>query len=112
LPDVDVLAVDDENSVAPLRVHVETRLEVAGCAGCGTRACLKDRREVSLVDLPAFGRPAVLVWHKRRWSCPDADCPVGTFTEIDRRIAAPRARLTDRAGRWVTAQVGRAGRTV
>jgi hypothetical protein len=67
---------------------------------------------VALVDLPAFGRPAVLVWHKRRWRCPDPDCDVGSFTEIDARIAAPRARVTDRAGRWVTAQVGRDGRSV
>ena len=112
LPDVNVLAVDDENPAAPLRVHVETRVEVAGCAGCGTRAQLKDRRGVSLVDLAAFGRRAVLVWHKRRWSCPDEHCEVGTFTEVDRRIAAPRAKLTDRATRWATVQVGRAGRTV
>ena len=113
LPDVNVLGVDDdEERAVPLRVHVETRVEVVGCVGCGTRARLKDRREVSLVDLAAFGRPAVLVWHKRRWSCPDEHCAVGTFTEIDRRIAAPRAKLTDRAGRWVTLQVGRAGRTV
>jgi hypothetical protein len=65
-----------------------------------------------LVDLAAFGRPAVLVWDKRRWSCPEADCAVGTFTEVDRRIAAARAKLTDRAGRWATVHVGRLGRTV
>ena len=112
LPDVNVLAVDDDDPAAPLRVHVETRAVLVGCGGCGTRAQLKDRRPVALVDLAAFGRPAVLVWHKRRWSCPEADCAVGTFTEVDRRIAAPRAKMTDRAGRWVTVQVGRLGRTV
>jgi hypothetical protein len=53
-----------------LRVHVETVAEVVGCAGCGTRAWLKDQRPVELVDLPAFGRPAVLVWHKRRCEAP------------------------------------------
>lgn len=111
LPDVNVLAVDDDPT-APLRVHVETRAVLVGCGGCGTRAQLKDRRDVALVDLAAFGCPAVLVWHKRRWSCPEADCPVRTFTEVDRRIAAPRAKMTDRAGRWVTIQVGRMGRTV
>ncbi len=112
LPDVNVLAVDDDDPTAPLRVHVETRAVLVGCGGCGTRAQLKDRRRVALVDLAAFGRPAVLVWDKRRWSCPEADCLVGTFTEIDRRIAAPRAKMTDRAARWVTVQVGRLGRTV
>jgi transposase len=65
-----------------------------------------------LVDLPAFGRPAVLVWHKRRWRCPESDCEVGTWTETDPRIAAVRSKVTDRAGRWVTGQVGRDGRAV
>ena len=67
---------------------------------------------MELVDLPVFGRPARLVWRKHRWSCPDAACPLGSFTATDVRIAAPRLALTDRAGRWVTAQVGRSGRTV
>ena len=111
LPDVNVLAVDDQAG-APLRVHVETVEVVTGCAGCGTRAWVKDRPEVALTDLPAFGRPAVLVWHKRRWSCPDVDCDTKTWTEQAPRVAAVRAGMTDRAGRWVTAQVGREGRTV
>ncbi len=112
LPDVNVRGVDDTDPTAPLRVHIETTAEMAGCSSCGTRARLKDRRPVALVDLAAFGRPAVLVWHKRRWCCPDADCEVKTFTETAPRIAAPRARVSDRAGRWMTAQVGRAGRPV
>ena len=73
---------------------------------------MKDRAEVALVDLPAFGRPAVLVWHKRRWRCPDTDCAIGTWTEQAPTIAAARARVTDRAGRWVCGQVGRDGRSV
>lgn len=87
-------------------------MAVTGCAGCGTRARVKDRSAVALVDLPAFGHPAVLVWHKRRWRCPDADCATATWTEQAPSIAAARARVTDRAGRWVTAQVGRDGRSV
>src|SRR5690606_10970384 len=35
-----------------------------------------------------------------------------TWTETDPRVAPARAAMTDRAGRWVTAQVGREGRTV
>jgi transposase len=111
LPEIAVLGVHDEPD-QPLRVHVETVVELEGCSGCGTRAWLKDRRPVALVDLAAFGRPAVLVWHKRRWRCPDLDCEVGTWTETDPRIAAARSKVTDRAGRWVTAQVGRDGRAV
>ena len=72
LPRVRVLAVERE----PLRVHVETRREgVEQCALCGTPARVKDRDRVSLTDLPCFGRRAVLVWHKRRWHCPERSCP-------------------------------------
>jgi hypothetical protein len=73
---------------------------------------LKERPVVTLVDLPVFGRPARLVWHKRRWRCPSPACPLGSFTAEDVRIAAPRLALTDRAGRWVTFQVGGNGRSV
>jgi transposase len=105
LPEVRVFGVEDEPGV-PLRVHVETSSAVAGCTACGTRAWLKDQRPVALVDLPAFGRPAVLVWHKRRWRCPERACAVKTFTEAQPAIAAARAGVTDRAGRWMTRQVG------
>ena len=112
LPAVNVLAVDDDDPAGPLRVHVETTATTVACRSCGTKARVKDRRQVALVDLPAFGRRAVLVWHKRRWCCPDVDCETKTFTEVDARIAASRAKVTDRAGRHVTARVGRDGRTV
>ena len=105
LPAIAVVGVEDVGGEA-LRVHVETTATVVGCAGCGTRAWSKDQRPVTLVDLPAFGRPAVLVWHKRRWRCPDPACDVGSFTEHHPEIAAPRAGVTDRAGRWMTDQVG------
>lgn len=111
LPDINVVGVEDQPD-EPLRVLVETIVEIEGCAGCGTRAWVKDRPPVELVDLPVFGRPAVLVWRKRRWRCPEPACEVGTWTEVDPRIAPARAAMTDRAGRWVTLQVGREGRTV
>ena len=68
---------------------------------------------------PRAGRPAVLrasqtrlVWRKRRWRCADDECAIGSWTEEDRRIAAPRMAMTDRAWRWVTEQVGRHARSV
>lgn len=39
--------------------------------------------------------------------CPDSGCPVGSFVEQDERIAAPRAKLTERACRWATEQLRR-----
>jgi transposase len=42
------------------------------------------------------GRVARLVWRKRRWRCPDDDCPVGSWTEQSEVIGA-RSSLTERA---------------
>jgi transposase len=110
---VTILGVVDLLPTAPIGVHVETRLEgPVRCGSCATTATIKDRDTVRLVDLPAFGRPARLVWRKRRWRCANRDCAVGSWTELAPAIAAPRLKLTDRAGRWVTGQVGRHGRTV
>jgi transposase len=111
LPDVNVLAVDDQPG-QPLRVHVETCLPRPSCGGCGSPAWVKDRPVVELVDLPCFGRPARLVWRKHRWVCPSRSCAVLSWTGEDSRIASARVTMTDRAGRWVTAQVGQRGRTV
>jgi transposase len=111
LPDVKVLGVIDAAGL-PLRVYVESREERPRCARCSGRARVKDRADVVLVDLPAFGRATRLVWRKHRWECTDASCVTGSWTGENWRIAAPRAVMTDRAGRWATVQVGRHGRTV
>ena len=66
-------------------------------------------REVELVDLPVFGRPARLVWRKQRWRCPTCR---RAWTEQDPQIASSRCAMTTRAARWATVQVGRHGRTV
>ncbi len=110
LPAVKVLAVAAPVGQA-LRVTVESRGERPVCEACAL-ARVKDRPVVELVDLPSFGRPARLLWRKHRWFCPTPECVVGSWTGIDERIAAPRLAMTDRAGRWVTEQVGRRGRTV
>jgi transposase len=111
LGDVTVLGATDEPA-GPVRIHVETRGPRPVCPGCGGVVWMKDRRRVELVDLAAFGRPARLVWDKRRWVCPAQDCEIGSFTETAPHITAPRLAMTDRAGRWVTEQVGRRGRPV
>jgi transposase len=111
LPDVNLLGIDDVAG-APLRIHIETRADRPGCGTCGVIAQVKDRPVVGLVDLAAFGRPTRLLWHKRRWCCGDGDCPAGSWTEEETRVAAPRMAMTDRAGRWVTEQVERSARSV
>jgi transposase len=107
LPEVTVLGVTDTGE--RLRVEVETRAERPPCPGCGRRAQVKDRDMVELTDLPCFGTPAVLAWRKTRWWCPQG---CGSFTELAPGIAAARLRITDRAARWATVQVGRHGRPV
>ncbi|MCA1695773.1 MAG: ISL3 family transposase [Actinobacteria bacterium] len=111
LPDVTVLGVVDELG-GPLRVHVETRNECRSCPGCGAGGRVKERPEVELVDLPVFGRQARLVWHKHRLVCVASACAVVSWTVEVPAIASPRLALSDRAGRWVTKQVGGCGRTV
>lgn len=111
LPDVNVLGVVDERDDR-IVVHVETRDARPSCASCAGAGVIKDRPSVELVDLPCFGRATRLVWRKRRWSCPNGTCATGTWTEDVPAIAASRLVMTDRAGRWVTEQVGRHGRTV
>ena len=111
LPDVILLGVADGGD-GPLWVHVETRRTRSACDRCGAPGWSKDRPRVVLVDLAAFGRPVRVVWHKRRYRCSNPQCWRGSWTEQNRRIAAPRLLMTDRAGRWVTRQVGKAGRTV
>jgi transposase len=100
LPAVNVLGVDDEHEDMVV-VHIEARSSAPPCPGCGGSAWVKDRPAVELVDLPCFGRPARLVWHKHRWRCPGADCPVRSWTGEDPRIAPARGAMTDRAGRWL-----------
>ena len=110
LPDVNVNGVGDWPRW--LRIEITRRAQRPRCAGCGGGVHDHGRRDVVLVDLPVFGRPARLVWSKQRWRCPSLNCAVGTWSEVDERIAPARAAITDRAGRWATFQVGRHGRSV
>ena len=106
LGDVEVLGVDDEAG-EPLRVHIRRRAPRPDCGCCGGPLWSNGERDVELVDLPAFGRPARLVWRKRRWRCPDRGCEAGTVTERAPEIAPERERLSTRAGRWATRRAGR-----
>jgi transposase len=88
------------------RLVVQTTATVVGCPGCGVRAQAHGRRTVKARDLPAGGRPVVLVWRKRIWRCREPACEVRTWTE---RVAAirPRAVLTERARAEACRRVGK-----
>lgn len=107
---VRVVGVEDRAGEA-LRVHVRCDDPPAGCSGCGGRVDQKGLERVELVDLAAFGRQTRLVWHKRRWRCAGR-CGAGSWTEQRPGIAPARHRLTTRAGRWATRQVGECARPV
>ena len=106
LGDVEVLGVVDEQG-ASLRIHVRCRAPRPLCSGCGGSLWSNGERRVVLVDLPVLGRPAVLVWHKRRWRCGKVSCEAGYVSERAQQIAPGRALLTSRAARWATRQAGR-----
>ena len=94
-----------------LVVTVETAASVMGCSMCGTRAVAHERMAVAIRDLPCFGRPVRLVWVKRRWRCPDGDCPAKTWTEHSGHVDA-QVVLTRRAGAEACRQVGENARSV
>jgi transposase len=61
-------------------ITIESTADRVGCARCGVRAEAHDRMEVYVRDLPCFGRPARLVWRKRRWRCRERLCDAKTWT--------------------------------
>lgn len=94
-----------------LVIEIETTAEIEGCDRCGRRAQAHDRMVVEIRDLACFGRPARLVWIKRRWRCKDLDCPAKTWTEQNEAVSS-RAALTTRAGIEACRQVGENARPV
>ncbi len=79
-----------------LELLVETTESVTGCPSCGVVVTLHDRQPRWVRDLPAGGRPVVLVWFKRIWRCQESRCAQRTWSERSAAIR-PRAVLTERA---------------
>jgi transposase len=88
------------------QLTVQTTATVVGCIGCGVRVELHGRRTVRVRDLPAGGRPVVLLWCKRIWRCGEPACRVRTWTERAAAIG-PRAVLTERARAEACRRVGK-----
>jgi transposase len=96
---------------AEVVIRVETTATRAFCRTCGVRAEPQDRMRVDMRDLACFGRPARLVWSKRRWRCREPLCPARTWTETSEHVDA-QAVLTRRAGVEACRQVGENARPV
>ena len=98
--------------VKDVELMIEQDIDVVNCPKCSWRARVKERPVVRYVDLPVFGTPMHLAWKKHRMICVNPDCPQGSWTLEDHRIAAKNGLLTTRCAKWVTRQVGEFGRTV
>src|SRR5690606_15706570 len=95
-----------------LVVSVESSPGPVGCPDCGVLATSRGRRRHRLVDIPAFGTPAWMVWVKRTWACREVLCPRGSFSEGDEDLARPRSTWTARARAWAVGQLRREHATV
>lgn len=104
-----VIAVAETDS--EVVIDIETTADFVGCAECGQRAEAQDRMPIAVRDLACFGRPARLVWHKRRWRCRDVGCDAKTWTETVEHVTA-RTVMTRRAGYEACRQVGQNARPV
>ena len=109
LKDVRVLSYARRGPAGEITIEQEVR--DPSCRNCGGRAWVKDRPVVTYFDLPFGGVPITVLWKKHRLICPNASCPVKSFTLGDHRIAAVGCMLTTRAAKWVVKQMG-GGQTV
>jgi transposase len=66
---------------------------------------------VEIRDLECFGRPARLVWNKRRWRCREQLCPAKTWTEHCDHLDA-QIILTRRGGAEACRRLGELARPV
>jgi transposase len=98
-------------TAAEVVIRIETTRQLVGCPCCGVQAVAHERMVVECRDLPVFGRPARLVWSKRRWRCEEALCDAKTWSESSPAFSA-RCLLTRRAGVEACRQVGRNARSV
>ena len=93
--------VDTELVEGELTLSVETPRDLIGCPVCGAVARVKDRRTVTVRDLPTGGTPVIIRWRKRVFECRYALCERKTWTEQHEAIAS-RAVLTERARQWAS----------
>ena len=86
LPGFRVLDVTETDS--EVGMTIETTAVRVACRTGWVRAEAEDRMRVDVRDLACFGRPARLVWSKRRWRCHEPLCPARTWTEASEPVDA------------------------
>ena len=108
---INLLGVDEKPD-GSLTVMIETRNTIQECPRCSCVSKPKERRSQVVTDLAICKRPLHLMWRKRRFLCLNTACLTKSFTEDEPAIANRRLRLTNRASKWATLQVGKYGRSV
>jgi transposase len=112
LTGVRVVEVDPERD-GSVTVYVQPAdAQAARCQDCSALA-VRPKEWVSsrLRDLPCGDRQVRVVSVRRRWFCPTAGCPRGTFTEPLPGLPSGK-RLTERLRDGLAAAVAGQGRTV
>lgn len=75
------------------------------CPGCNIAGQLRDHVDRVFTDVPAAGRPVLLHVAVPRHLCGTADCPTIVFRADISHLAAPRAVMTRRTGRWILQRI-------
>ncbi|HEY2269761.1 MAG TPA: transposase family protein, partial [Streptosporangiaceae bacterium] len=84
IPGLVVTAVaqnEDGETEACAITHPDLEEQARSCPGCGSRGVIKQRPSTTPRDIPWGPRAIRLKWRKRRMTCKNGKCPVGTFTE-------------------------------
>lgn len=106
LKDVHILSIERlDTTLITLEMDI-TKRQRKFCPTCSSLCVIKDRPVVIINDLPAFQFPVRLRLVKHRLRCPNAACPVTTFTLTDPRIAPRRSSTSTRCAKYLTRQVG------
>ena len=111
LPDVTVLAVDDVVG-QPLEIRIETRTPRPSCQSCGNTATFYRPASGGVGGSAGVWSANSVVLAEVSAAVPFGGVPGPVLDRARPAIGWPRLAMTDRAGRWVTAQVGRSGRTI
>jgi transposase len=95
------------------RVVVMQEADEHACPRCGVLVGGRpyDVRESRIKDLPFGDRPVQVIWRKRRYRCPEPDCPQRVFTERSDQVP-PRHRMTVRLGARLERAASRSARAL
>ena len=97
---------------AAVKLIIEQTAREGPCPACGVfSSTVKDRPQVRIKDLPAFGQQVELWWRKRRLRCVEPLCERWSFTQTCAAVK-PRARMTERLREKVASAIARSNRPV